>query len=167
MKYLVPLFLLLFVTNTSAQNKFTIDEKNGKPMLIGKCAREDFQDTSFSWWWNSEYSMYSVDSITVKTFDNVLPSIKIKCVIGTWCSDSKREVPRFYKILDICESKPANLELICVNRKKESNEAIDLEGLTIEKVPTFIVFRDNKEIGRIIEEPKESLEKDLAKILGK
>ena len=58
------------------------------------------------------------------------------------------------------------LTLIGVSREKKglSNEA---EGLDIEFVPTFIFYKDGKEIGRIVETPAESLEKDLLKIVQK
>jgi hypothetical protein len=54
--------------------------------------------------------------------------------------------------------------LIGVNREKQglSDEA---EELDIEFVPTIIFYKDGSEIGRIVETPAESLEKDLLKIL--
>ena len=40
------------------------------------------------------------------------------------------------------------------------------KGLAVYRVPTFIVYKNGKEIGRIIEFPKESLEADLVKIIA-
>ncbi len=68
-------------------------------MLIGYCTREAFNDTSFSEWWNEEYDMYEVDVETAEEIKDNLEDVEIKLVMGTWCSDSRREVPRFYKIL--------------------------------------------------------------------
>jgi len=84
--------------------------------------------------------------------------------MGTWCSDSRREVPNFYKILDKLNYPDNKITLINVDRKKNGIE-IDVSKLNIELVPTFIVYRNNTEIGRIIETPNESLERDLLKIL--
>ncbi len=86
--------------------------------------------------------------------------------MGTWCSDSRREVPRFYKILDELNYPEEKVELINVDRNKVGIEN-SVDSLNIELVPTFIIYSKGEEIGRIIETPKESLEKDLAKILNK
>ena len=39
--------------------------------------------------------------------------------------------------------------------------------MNIERVPTFIIYRGEKEIGRIVETPKKSLERDLWNIVKK
>jgi thiol-disulfide isomerase/thioredoxin len=84
--------------------------------------------------------------------------------MGSWCSDSRREVPRFYKILDRLKFDQNKLTLFCVDRSKKDS-ADDTSKLNIESVPTFIFYRKEKEIGRIIESPKETLEKDIQKIV--
>jgi thiol-disulfide isomerase/thioredoxin len=143
-----------------------IDQKSGKPVLVGICDRDAFKDTSFAWWFNSEYENYDVDKETLANIkmDNEFHSITI--VMGTWCSDSRREVPRFYKILDFLKFPSEKVKLIMVDRKKGAAE-VDISSLKIELVPTIIFYNDGLEIGRIIESPKESLEKDLAAILMK
>lgn len=85
--------------------------------------------------------------------------------MGTWCSDSREQIPAFYKILDELNYPSDKVTLICVDRKKKglSNEA---DGLNIELVPTIIFYRNGEEIGRIIETPQESLEKDLLGIIN-
>jgi thiol-disulfide isomerase/thioredoxin len=143
-----------------------IDQKSGKPMLVGICDREAFKDTSFAWWYNSEYENYNLDKETLAhvNIDNEFHSITI--VMGTWCSDSRREVPRFYKILDSLNFPSAKVKLIMVDRKKEA-AGIDISPFNIELVPTMIFYNDGLEVGRIIETPKETLEKDLEGILVK
>jgi thiol-disulfide isomerase/thioredoxin len=160
------IFFLLFASISSAQekNKLSVDEKSGKPMLIGICDRTAFADSNFSWWFNSEMDMYSVDSVTLKDVSDKLKDVKITIVMGTWCSDSKREVPRFFKILDLPGYDQKNLTLICVDRNKNAT-GNEVEKLEIKLVPTFIFYKNDVEIGRIVETPKESLEKDLVKIL--
>ncbi len=78
--------------------------------------------------------------------------------MGTWCSDSRREVPRFYKIMD--EVGFADFDMITVNRAKQAN---GLEkGYNLNYVPTFILFKNGKEIGRFVERVvNDSLENDL------
>jgi hypothetical protein len=40
------------------------------------------------------------------------------------------------------------------------------QDFKVKKTPTFILLRNNKEIGRIVEKPDISLETDLLKILS-
>ena len=162
------LLLLVLVSFLSAQekNKLSIDEKSGKPMLISICDRSAFADSNFSWWFDSEFDNYSVDSVTLKDVSDKLRDVKITIVMGTWCSDSKREVPRFFKILDLLGYDQKNLTLICVDRNRNATGK-EVEKLEIKLVPTFIFYKNDVEIGRIVETPKVSLEKDLIDILSK
>jgi hypothetical protein len=51
-----------------------------------------------------------------------------------------------------------------LDREKKSPEFKNEQG-DIEYVPTFIFFRNGQELGRIIESPIQSLEKDLRQII--
>jgi hypothetical protein len=90
--------------------------------------------------------------------------------MGTWCGDSKQEVPRMIKILLAAGMGTSNLSIIAVGngadmyKKSPQGEEI---GLNIKRVPTLIVYEKKKEIGRFIEYPVVSIEKDLLRILLK
>ncbi len=162
MKYFA-IFSMIFVLNACSSIP---TDKNGKPMLIGHVEKTAFNDTSYSWWWNSEYGMYTVDTTTLANIKAPLSPISVKIVLGTWCSDSRREVPRFTKLMEHLKFDFKNISFICVNRNKETEAKNELSALKIEKVPTFIFYKDGTEIGRITESPTESLEKDLVKIIN-
>ena len=134
-------------------------------MLIGYTTLEAFNDTSFNWWWNSEYKMYDVDSTDVEELKAKLENVDIKIVMGTWCSDSRTEVPHFYKILDSINYPKDKVTLINVNRDKLGLEN-EVEELNINFVPTFIFYKAGEELGRIVEMPYETLEKDMLEILS-
>ncbi len=166
MKKLI-VFLLLIVGTTFAQhNKMMLDEKSGKQMLIGLCDRTAFADTNYAWWFNAEYDNYVPDSVVIANIKSVTPDYKIKIVMASWCSDSKREVPRFYKIMDAASFDYKNLELVCVDRNKQCEEG-EVDKLDIKFVPTFIFSRNNVELGRIIEMPKGKLEENILEIVTK
>ncbi len=134
-------------------------------MLIGYTTLEAFNDTSFSWWWNSAYNMYEVNSAHVEELKAKLEDVDIKIVMGTWCSDSKTEVPHFYKILEEINYPDKNVTLINVNRDMQGLEN-EVEGMDINFVPTFIFYKAGEEIGRIIEMPYETLEKDMLELVS-
>lgn len=161
----ILILLALFSVSLFAQekNKMIVDENSGKQMLIGICDRTAFADTSFSWWYDSEYKNYDVDTLFIKKIGNKLNDFEIIVVMGSWCSDSRREVPRLIKILDKIRFNQQNLKLICVNRKKELPDD-SIANLEIKLVPTIIFQEMGIEKGRIVESPKETLEKDILKL---
>lgn len=159
-------FLIIFSNYYFAQdyNNFMIDTVKNKKMLIGYCTREAFQDTAFADWFNENYLNYNPDEAVTDQLNSFLTNLKIKIVLGTWCGDSREFVPAFLKILDFIKFPEENLEMICVDRKKKGfgNEVDNLE---INFVPTFIFYRGDNEIGRIIELPNVTLESDFLEIV--
>ena len=147
-------------------NFISKDPFNGKPMLLGICNRQAFNDTSFSWWFNSEYKMYEVDSTSLAKISDKIKNTDITIVMATWCSDSRTLVPEFYKILDYLNYPSDKVKLINVDRDKKGRDD-EIAGLNIHLVPTFIFYHDGKEVGRIVESPAETLEKDMVVILNK
>ncbi|MCX6151499.1 MAG: thioredoxin family protein [Ignavibacteriales bacterium] len=168
MKTFCFLLLLVFVALIPAQQKYKIiiDEKSEKQMLVGEISRSAFQDTSYSWWFNSEYENYNPSKIILDSISNKIKDVDITVILGTWCSDSRREVPRLFKILDSLGYPSNKVKLIAVDRNKKDLSG-ETDSLLIELVPTFIFYREGKELGRIVEAPAESLEKDINKIVWK
>jgi thiol-disulfide isomerase/thioredoxin len=99
-----------------------------------------------------------------KLLDINKDELTIKIVMGTWCPDSRREVPRFMRIMDIWQFPYQKITFIGVDDAKLSPVG-EYEGLNIQRVPTFIIYKNNIEAGRIIETPKTSLEQDIVDIL--
>jgi len=166
MKNIALLILSLSVSSllfSQEINNIVIDEMIDEEILLGYCDREGLSSDPFNIWFESEYDSYELNQEILDQIDtDLLSKIEIKIVLGTWCSDSQREVPRFYKIADYLSL--TNLSVIAVNRNKNA-DGTELNELNIDLVPTFIFYHDSKEIGRIIESPADSLEKDLLNIL--
>ena len=91
--------------------------------------------------------------------------IKIYVFFGTWCHDSEREVPRLLSLLSKLDVPENNINLIGLNFMKNDLHGREVE-FQIKKTPSFIFFKNQQEIGRIVEKPEISLEADLLKILG-
>ena len=114
-------------------------------------------------WFPKQYDAYQPD---LNEFDSAnLKQISIKIFMGTWCHDSKREVPRLYKILDELYYDYENFEIIGLTKDKKGYFQ-DYASFGITNTPTIIFYRNDLEIGRIIEEPKGSLEDQMARIIA-
>jgi len=152
----------------------TVLEGEKGEYLIGPVTREAWSD--FDERLAEEAAAYEPSPDLVKALAYVPRDVTVTVVLGTWCSDSRREVPRFWKLLDQADMEGVTLVMLAVGRvdAPESRAWREAHGVTpgyrerfgIEYVPTFIVTEDGEELGRIVETPEVSLEADLASILG-
>lgn len=111
------------------------------------------------------YDTVAVDQDMAGLIRNVASGVDFLVLLGTWCGDSRREVPHFLKIADRCGIEPSRIRLHGLDRSKKSNEGV-ADRYHIERVPTFIFLRNGDEIGRIIEKPTGTLEGDMLAILA-
>lgn len=156
--------------NVSAQeiNKKIHDQARNKDVLINVCTREGITTfPEFKEMYDPIYAAYVPDAATLIELKKLVKNEKIKIVFGTWCGDSKVNVPNFFKVLDALHFKEKNVEIIAVDGNKKAENGI-IDGLDIQRVPTFIVFdKKGKELGRIVEHPNATLEADLLEIYKK
>ncbi len=143
-----------------------VETQNDGKMLLGTQLRSQFNNAPYTDWFQPQYDNYQIDAETLVALKKKkLKSYNFIVFVGTWCGDSHREFPRLMKILDELGVHDNKVTIIGTNRKKESPNGE--EGLfNVHKVPTIIVKKYGKEIGRIIEYPKSGfLEKDLLEII--
>ncbi|MDQ2180626.1 thioredoxin family protein [Marinifilum sp. D714] len=164
------LLFFLFVginLTAAAQNKTIEDTRLKKHVLYGRVTLEAFELDICKDWYGPEYKKYKAkNGIIKKLRKQSFEKIRIDLILGSWCHDSHREVPRFIKILDEIRFPFENLNMNALDTKKESPD-YNAKVNHVSRVPTAIIYRNNEEIGRIIETPNQSLEKDLLKILSK
>jgi len=133
--------------------------------LLGYFKPDRLAQAPYSEWYIKGYDEYQYNSEAVnKLLDINKNNLKIKIVMGTWCPDSRREVPGFMRILDIWKFPMSQVSFIGVDNAKLSPVG-EYDSLNIQRVPTFIIYKNNIEAGRIIENPVTSLEQDMVNIL--
>lgn len=143
---------------------------DGQLMLLGHCNPSVFYNEPYNSWFQKNYAAHQIDSISIEDLKPLLRKKKIDIFLGTWCGDSKWEFPRMLKILAAANFDTTNLSIVCVGNEAEMYKKSpqgEEKGRNIQRVPTLIIYEKNKEIGRIIESPIVTLEKDLLKILRK
>ncbi len=132
--------------------------------LLGKISKEDLQQAPYAEWFDEGVKNYQVDRDALSGVEDLLDGIDVKIVLGTWCHDSKREVPHIYKILEGANLAADKITMIALDRKKQAPDG-EIDGMGITNTPTFIFYRGGNELNRIVEKPVESLEKDIVRIL--
>lgn len=151
---------------------FGVVEGEKGPYLVGEVTREDIVAGFPAW--NDSAAAYAPEPGAVARLAAVSRPVEVVCVLGTWCGDSRREVPRFWKIMESAANPNLRLRMFAVGRKDDAtalakSEAVgaprDIRavwGVTL--VPTFIFRAAGEELGRIIEIPTGALEGDAAGI---
>ena len=149
-------------------NLQTHTDTQGNQMLLGLHKKEDLQQSPYKEWFDRNYSDYKIDSSSVSLLMPLIKNKQFEIFMGTWCGDSRREVPRMYKILEYAGVKPAQIKLVMVddhNSTYKQSPGHEEKAKLIHRVPDLIVYEHKKEMNRIVEYPVVSLEKDLLVIM--
>ncbi|SHG43633.1 thioredoxin family protein [Flagellimonas flava] len=165
---IASLFLIstMFTYSQSLNQEILLED--GKQFLLGKIDLEGLQSSPYETWFNSGFDAYQVDQTLVALFKEGLNDHYIKLFLGTWCGDSKREVPRFLKILKAANFPMENIEIVALDRRKgkvKTSPTKEEKGLNIIRVPTMLFYKNGVESNRIVESPITSLEEDIAEIV--
>jgi thiol-disulfide isomerase/thioredoxin len=139
----------------------TCSEEKKEVILTGSVTTEQLNVLD---WFNQEYSDYKADQVTITQLQAVTEATEIIVVIGTWCPDCHRETPRLIRIMEQVNNPLITVKYIGVDRAKEDPQGL-AKNYDFTRIPTIIVEQNGAEVGRIIERPEVTLEKDLAAIL--
>lgn len=168
----IAVSVLLLATQQLHAQKVVVNREvettdDGK-MLLGNQLKDQFLKVPYADWYVKEHTEYAMDQQAIAQLKkDKINSYNITVFMGTWCEDSHRDFPRLMRILEEVKYPESKLTIIAVNRKKESPTG-DEGRYNVQKVPTIIVEKYGKEIGRIIEMPSTGyIERDLVEILKK
>jgi tetratricopeptide (TPR) repeat protein len=149
----------------------TLFAQNQESKLLGTVSEDALRKEPYASWFVKNYDDYKPNQDIINQLKNYPLSIyTVKIFFGTWCGDTKREMPRMIKVLDqICFPK-SNITFIALDNddniyKQSPNH--EEKGMSIYRVATFVFYEKGKEIARINELPVQSTERDLLQILKK
>ncbi len=162
---LVIVMTVYFPGFTQGQYEVSKDADGGK-ILKGIISREILAgDSSFKWYArNLKAYAGGKDAIT---FGKHRDSIQVVIFLGTWCEDSQLIIPKLFPFFDAAGLSNDRVTVIGVDRNKKSISHIT-DAFNIINVPTVIVMKDGKELGRVVEYGHYGMvEKELAEIADK
>jgi len=141
-------------------------------VLVGPVTREQVEAAVPAWVQAGVEA--KPDVAAARALVGVAPGAEVTVLLGTWCSDSRREISRLWKAFDEIGATsgggaggglPFTLTYIGVDEaKREPAAAVAAAG--VKYVPTLIVRRDGREVGRIVESSPHGVEVDLLALLG-
>ncbi len=172
MKYTLLFFALIILGGCNTNNNGTVNQEihsdyEDQTIMIGAINWDGLTKEPYANWFKPNYLNYPVDTAALATIADKMADIEIVVFMGTWCEDSQAQVPQFYRILDYLRYPLGKMKVMGID-KAEDGLIITPEAAeyAIDKVPTFIFFRDGHELGRIREYPVKTIEKDMREIIG-
>ena len=155
---------LFLSTVTLAQKEETV-EGDGTKIVKGFFTKQELaSDPAFPWYIQNRQG-FKPDSNAVEALKIHGASIYILAFGGTWCGDTKNLLPKFYALTEAAGLPEDHVTLIGVDRTKKTFYHLT-EAFNVTNVPTFIVLKNGKEIGRVVEYGKYGLvDKEIGEII--
>ena len=170
-KYLLTvIFLISATTGLLAQAQYEASQDLPKhpdvKIVRGLINKYQIQnDTAFKWFGPNQGG-YKPDTATLNAFERAKGKYQIVVFGGTWCEDTQFILPKFFKLQEQSGFRDEAITMFGVNRAKTSLGNI-AKAFNIINVPTFIVMKDGKEIGRVVEYGKTGKwDKEIAALLN-
>ena len=141
-------------------------DNEGVKVLKGFVTKQELaNDTAFKWFGENQkgYTPYTTALQALKTNKD---SVSFLVFGGTWCHDTQFILPRFYSLTEAAGFEQNKITLLGVDRSKKTIQHLS-EAFNILNVPTIIVLKDGKEIGRVVEYGKTGMfDKELGEIIS-
>ncbi|MBD0332069.1 MAG: thioredoxin family protein [Chitinophagaceae bacterium] len=165
-KMLLIAFVVIAIQTIAQPAEVSRDEKNGSKVLKGFITKKDLTtDTAFGWFAENQKG-YTPEQNALQTFRANKDSINIIAFVGTWCSDTKNILPKFFLLTDAAGFPEDRITMLGVDRNKKTIQHLS-EAFNIINVPTFIVMKNGKEVGRVVEYGKYGMvDKELGQIIA-
>lgn len=168
--YVISIFIILTATyNSAAQSQYLIlndSAHNNSKIFKGIINKSDLtNESSFNWYAESK-QIYSPDTSIVNALRNNANKIDFIIFGGTWCDDTQFILPKFFKIQEASGFPENRITIFAVDRNKTTTGNI-AQAMNITNVPTIIVMKNGKELGRVVEYGKTGKwDKELADIIN-
>ncbi len=156
----------IFMTlSLHAQTPYTNTLDGETHILNGIVSKYILQnDTSFKWYATNQKG-YAPDTAAVSAMETNKNKVRYVVFGGTWCGDTKNILPKFFKLQETSGVPDANISFFAMDRSKKTIGNVG-DAFNITNVPTIIVMKNGKEVGRVVEYGTSGkFDKDLAEIL--
>ena len=146
--------LLVFAFASKAQHYETLIDSlhPSEKILKGIISKSDFEnEPGYNKWYTESQKIYPMpNEDAVKGMRKNKDSVNIVIFGGTWCEDTHFLLPKFFKMQEASGFPEDRITLYAVDRNKKTTGTI-AENYHITNIPTIIVMKDGKEVGRVVE----------------
>ena len=167
MKYLLSVLVLGLSLSVHAQVQYEESRDDTYKILKGVISKDILlQDTAFAWFAENQKS-YVPNPEGLAMLKAHKDSLEFVVFGGTWCDDTHYILPKFFILLKAAGIPDDHVTLIAVDHHKKSIGNL-AEAFALKNVPTFIVLKNGKELGRVVEYGKTGAwDKEIGEVVGK
>ena len=160
---LVLLLLLFWSAGCSAQTH----RQRKSTVLSGQYQPEQVKAQSGLEWFGNGVATYAPDKKVIEQLrQSWTPAHSAVIVAGSWCPDTHRDLPSYYKALQAAGIPESSQSLWFVDRRFRKADGISKQ-YQVTSVPTFVVLKEGKEVGRFAGRPGIKVESELLRVLQK
>lgn len=158
------------------QGRFEIQDASSPTFTVdGKRVRLDYpapllalQSAAAIRAYNPEYgrraAAYRPDAEALKRLAAIKQPVRLRIYFATWCSTCTRVLPNLMKVLDALPGTPFTVEYYGLPEDRSADP--EPARMQLQGIPTAVVFRQGKEIGRITGQQWDRPETALRSILA-
>jgi thiol-disulfide isomerase/thioredoxin len=136
---------------------------NGKPPLTGLHKAADLKAH------NPQYArgatVYKPNGDAIASLKKDPVPVTVRVVFGSWCPHCRQHVPYMLKVEDELKGSQIHFEYFGLPKPPDAWKHPEVKRLGVKGVPTGIVYKNGKEIGRIVGEDWGAPEVQLNKIV--
>jgi len=167
--FLIGMLTIAACGIVQAQTPYTTSKDEKHPevtVLNGIISKYALQNTEeFNKWYSAAQNIYDPPKDILNAMEASKEKVQFVIFGGTWCEDTQFILPRFFKLQEQSGFPDKSISFFAVNRAKQTLGNI-AAAFNITNVPTIIVMKDGKEVGRVVEYGKSGKwEQDLAELL--
>ena len=146
---------------------YCADPKNpAQKMVVGIVTKYIFENDPAFVWYKSGQTSYKPDAGILNAFESGKATIQFLVFGGSWCDDTQFILPKFFKLQELSGFPDSAITLLAVDRDKKTVGQLSA-AFNITNVPTIIVMKEGKEIGRVVEYGKTgNWDKELADLIN-
>jgi thiol-disulfide isomerase/thioredoxin len=163
---LLIVLAMIYFDQASAQTQYQVTNEGSTKILKGIISKDLIsKDTAFQWY-QANLQGFKPNAEAVKALKAKGGDLEFIVFGGTWCDDTKNLLPKYFNWLEAAEFPQEKVTLIGVDRNKKTLSHL-AEALGVINVPTFIIMKNGKEIGRVVEYGKYGQpDKELGEIIA-
>ena len=151
--FFTGMLILITAGSVIAQTPYTVskDEKHPEVTVLNGVITKYalINDPQYNWY-PSNQGYYTPATEIINAMEAAKDKVQFVIFGGTWCEDTQFIIPKFFKLQELSGLPDNSISFFGVNRAKQTLGNI-AAAFKITNVPTIIVMKDGKEVGRVVE----------------
>jgi thiol-disulfide isomerase/thioredoxin len=159
---------MIFTATAQTSYETMVDNEHPGSRILKGVINKDIlkNDTAYKWYTENQKIYMHPDNTIVNAFEKNKNAVNYIIFGGTWCEDTQFILPKFFMLQEKAGISNEHIILYAVDRKKQTTGNLSAV-YNIINVPTIIVMKNGKEMGRVVEYGKTGKwDKELADILN-